>query len=75
MDRLAKAAAIEPLQREINLRIHGYRFEWEVNVIRSQQINAFCLPGGKLFVFTCILKVIGDNDDFLATVISHDTDA
>src|SRR4051794_37505859 len=72
MERLAKAAAIEPLQREINLRIRGYRFEWEVNVIRSKEINAFCLPAGKMFVFTAILKVIGDSDDFLATVISHE---
>src|SRR4051794_22575701 len=72
MERLAKAATIEPLQREINLRIRGYRFEWEVNVIRSQEINAFCLPAGKMFAYTGILKVIGDNDNFLATVISHE---
>lgn len=72
MERLVKAAAIEPLQREINLRVRGYRFEWEVNVIRSEQVNAFCLPAGKMFLFTGILKVIGDNDDFLATVLSHE---
>jgi predicted Zn-dependent protease len=72
MERLAKAAEIEPLQREINLRIRGYRFEWEVNVIREATVNAFCLPAGKTFVFTGILKVIGGDDDFLATVISHE---
>jgi predicted Zn-dependent protease len=72
MERLVEASRIEPLQREINLRVRGYRFEWEVNVIRDTQVNAFCLPAGKLFLFTGILKVIGPDDDFLATVISHE---
>ena len=57
-------------QREINLRT-GYRFEWEVHVFSSPQINAFCLPGGKIGVFTGILKVVA-NDDQLATVLSHE---
>jgi hypothetical protein len=35
VDRLARAAEIEPLQREIMLRVRGYRFEWEVNVVRD----------------------------------------
>lgn len=72
MARLAKAAEIEPLQREINLRVRGFVFEWEVNVVRSKQVNAFCLPAGKLFLYTGILKVMGNNDDFLATVVSHE---
>ena len=72
VDRLAKAAAIEPLQREINLRIRGYRFEWEVSVVRDEQINAFCLPAGKMVVFTGILKLAGNDDNFVATVLSHE---
>jgi predicted Zn-dependent protease len=70
-ERLAKAAEIEPLQREINLRIRGYRFEWEANVIRERQANAFCLPAGKVFVFTGILPVAAD-DGQLAAVLSHE---
>jgi predicted Zn-dependent protease len=72
VERLAKAAEIEPLQREINLRIRGYTFEWEVNVVRDNQINAFCLPAGKMVVFTGILKLSGNDDDFVATVLSHE---
>ena len=72
VEKLAKAAAIEPLQREINLRIRDYRFEWEVSVVRDDQINAFCLPAGKMVVFTGILKLAGNNDDFVATVLSHE---
>ena len=69
--KIATAAEIEPLQREINLRLKGYRFEWEANVIQDNQVNAFCLPGGKVFVFTGILPVAQD-DDQLATVMSHE---
>ncbi len=72
LSRIVNAARIRPLQREINLRIRGYIFKWEANVIEDRQINAFCLPGGKVFVFTGILKVIGDNDDYLATVLAHE---
>jgi predicted Zn-dependent protease len=72
MGRLARAAEIEPLQREINLRTHGYRFEWQTHVVRDRQVNAFCLPAGYIFVHTGILEVAGDSDDQLATVLSHE---
>jgi predicted Zn-dependent protease len=69
--RIARAAEIEPLQREINLHLQGYRFDWEFNLLQSNQVNAFCLPGGKVAVFTGLLGV-AENDDELATVMSHE---
>src|SRR5262245_38625305 len=69
--RIVKATGIEPLRREINLHLAGYRFEWEVNVLEDRQINAFCLPGGKIAVFTGLLRIV-ENDDQLATVLSHE---
>jgi predicted Zn-dependent protease len=69
--RLRQAAEIKPLQREILLRVRDYVFEWEANVIREGQVNAFCLPAGKIFVFTGILPVAED-DDQLAAVLSHE---
>jgi predicted Zn-dependent protease len=44
---------------------------WEVRVLRSKQINAFCLPGGKIVVYTAILKV-AETDAGLATVMGHE---
>jgi metalloendopeptidase OMA1, mitochondrial len=70
-ERIVKASEIEPLQREINLRIQGYRFDWEFNVLEDRHVNAFCLPGGKVAVFTGLLSVV-QNDDQLATVLSHE---
>ena len=46
-------------------------FKWEFNLVESKQINAFCLPGGKVIVYTGIMK-IAQNDDQLATVMSHE---
>jgi predicted Zn-dependent protease len=72
VNRIASATRIEPLDREINLRLGGYRFDWEANVIRDEKVNAFCLPAGKVFVFTGILPVAGNDDSQLATVLSHE---
>jgi len=69
--RLKTAAEIEPLQREIHLRVQGYVFEWQAIVVQERQVNAFCLPAGKMFVFTGILPVAA-TDDQLATVLSHE---
>jgi len=69
---VVRAAQLPPLQQEIHLRVGGYVFEWEANVVRDEQINAFCLPGGKVVVFTGLLPVAAD-DDQLATVLSHET--
>ncbi len=45
--------------------------EWEVVVFDSEQINAFALPGGKIGVYSGLLKV-AKNQDQLATVIAHE---
>ncbi|WCE31324.1 M48 family metallopeptidase [Vibrio sp. SCSIO 43137] len=45
--------------------------EWEVVVFDSDQVNAFALPGGKIGVYTGLLKV-AENQHQLATVIGHE---
>ena len=47
-------------------------FQWEFHVIDKPKVaNAFCLPGGKIFVYTGIFKYIS-SDAELATVIGHE---
>lgn len=47
-------------------------FEWEFFVIdNNEEANAFCLPGGKVFVYTGIFQY-ADNDDELAAVMGHE---
>jgi len=46
-------------------------FQWEFNVIDSDQVNAFALPGGKVAVYTGIIPV-AQNADGLAVVMGHE---
>ncbi len=46
-------------------------FKWEVSLVRSPQVNAFCLPGGKIAVFTGIIPY-ARNEDGLAAVMGHE---
>ncbi len=45
--------------------------EWEVNVFEDDQVNAFALPGGKIGVYTGLLKV-AESQHQLATVLGHE---
>lgn len=49
----------------------GQKMEWEVSVVKSDQVNAFCLPGGKIVVYTGILPV-AQGEAGLATVLGHE---
>ncbi len=46
-------------------------FAWEFNVVDDPAVNAFCMPGGKVIVYTGILKVT-QNEDALAVVMGHE---
>ncbi|KRG70911.1 M48 family metallopeptidase [Pseudoxanthomonas dokdonensis] len=46
-------------------------FDWDVNVIQSEQANAFCLPGGKMAVYTGLIPV-AQNADAMAVVMGHE---
>jgi predicted Zn-dependent protease len=47
-------------------------WQWEVNVIDSPQVNAFCLPGGKIVVYTGLINQLKLTNAELAQVISHE---
>jgi len=47
-------------------------WNWEINVIESESINAFCMPGGKIVVYSGLVNKLDATDDELAAVIGHE---
>jgi predicted Zn-dependent protease len=71
---------VQRLRRIANELIpHSYEWnprarewKWEVNLIGSNQINAFCMPGGKIAFYTGILSQLKLTDDEVAMVMGHE---
>ena len=63
--------AVEKYMQDNNLsdRLKGYN--WEFNLVESDEVNAWCMPGGKVVVYTGILPVTQDESG-LAVVMGHE---
>ncbi len=66
----AIAARMIPFAGRFNPR--ASHWQWEVNLIGSKQINAFCMPGGKIVFYTGILDTLKLTDDEVAMVMGHE---
>jgi predicted Zn-dependent protease len=64
------AQKIIPFALEWNPRARNW--QWEVNLIGSNQINAYCMPGGKIAFYTGILQQLQLTDDEVAMVMGHE---
>lgn len=62
---------VKEIGQKIAKVVNRNDYKWEFNLVENDAKNAFCLPGGKVVIYTGILKV-AQNDDQLATVMSHE---
>ena len=64
-------AAVELYFRQNNLSATLNGYQWEFNVVENKEVNAWCMPGGKVVVYTGILPVT-KTDEGLAVVMGHE---
>ena len=64
------ATRLVPQTAQWNDRSRQWR--WEVNLLGSKQINAFCMPGGKIAFYTGILEQLQLTDDEAAMIMGHE---
>ena len=65
------AAATEQYLKANGLSAELSNFSWEFNLVKDNQVNAFCMPGGKIVVYEGLLKLVS-SDDELAVVLGHE---
>jgi predicted Zn-dependent protease len=67
--RIQRAVEAYMAEKGMSDRIQDFR--WEFNVVEDRQVNAFCMPGGKVVVYTGIMPICRDENG-LAIVMGHE---
>ena len=65
------ASATETYLRANGMASEIKNFAWEFNLVQDPQVNAFCMPGGKIVVYEGLMKLVS-SDDELAVVVGHE---
>ncbi len=63
--------AVENYYKKIGKESELDDYDWEFNVVKSDEINAWCMPGGKIVVYTGLFKM-AETEEELAVVIGHE---
>lgn len=68
-----RAKTVENIGKRIAVAADRPNYKWEFLVIpKDDVVNAMCLPGGKVFVYTGIIKLTGNNQNELAAIMGHE---
>jgi predicted Zn-dependent protease len=67
-----RAIADQLIPHALSWNPRAKNWKWEINLINSKQVNAYCMPGGKIAFYTGILDQLQLTDDEVAMVMGHE---
>lgn len=73
----AQTARVRDIARDLIAQVGVFRpdarnWQWEVNVLESKELNAYCAAGGKIAVYSGLIEKLKLTDDELASVMGHE---
>ncbi|UYO92279.1 M48 family metallopeptidase [Pollutimonas sp. M17] len=73
----AQTARVKAISQKLIRQVGVFRpdaanWKWEVHVLNSDDVNAWCMPGGKIAVYTGLINQVKPTDAELAAVIGHE---
>lgn len=72
LDARVTAITDRVVQQAVRYRPETRRWNWQMQVVEGPDVNAFCMAGGKMAIYTGLIEKVRPSDDELAQVIAHE---